>query len=136
MCNDSPLWISVNLEKMASCFVLFPNVIHYSITATERYSSVKICFAIQNQTLTQRYHSHKKILEQAAAHLSLWLGSGRPHSFPASSLLFLYGSHLKEARCLAKYSLWIRDTLLIVFGLVYASWLGILVHSITTTGFF
>lgn len=96
----------------------------------------KSALPYKTKTLTQRYHSHKKILEQAAAHLSLWLGSERPYSFPASSLFFLYRSHLKEARCLTKYSLWIRDTLLTVFGLVYASWLGILVHSITMTGFF
>lgn len=64
LCNDSPPPFSVNLEYVTFYFVLLTNLIHYSITATERYSSVKICFALQNQTLTQEYHSHKMILKQ------------------------------------------------------------------------
>lgn len=125
-------WTWKKWHPILSCSPIW----YITLLQPKRYSSVKICFALQKQTLTQRYHSHKKISRQAAAHLSLWLGLERTRNFPASSPFFLYGSRLKKARCPSKRSLWIRDTAPAVFGLACTDWLGILVHSVTMTGLF
>lgn len=126
----------MNLENMASYFAMLTNLMHYSITATKRYSAVKICFALQKQTLTQRYHSHKVILKQAAVHLSLWFVSERTCSFPASSF-FSHGFHqcLKQARCPTKSSPQICTTIPLPFGSARTNWLGILVYFVTVPSF-
>lgn len=126
--------VSSELGKMASYFVLFTNLIHY-------YSHKEIQFC-QNLLCSTKTDCDPEILESYkdsemdCSHFSLWLGSERAHSFPASSPFSFYGSHLKESMCLAKSHLVIHDTVPVLFGLTYIDWLGILVHLIAITGFF